>query len=417
MADDIISITFNNDRVAPLDGGGALFYNGTLFVDYTNQTVSGSINITGYYETNASRFDFEVSGSTIRLVSDTDDENGSVQIRLSSENHISAAVEAIYTDYNTTHLWYTHNAPVSSAAYTDSTPCYVTGTRVLTSRGEVAVEALAVGDLAVTASGEERPIKWIGTRSYIGRFANANPDVLPICVRAGALADGIPTRDLWVSPKHALYLDAHLIPAELLINGTSIIKATRVDSVTYWHIELDSHDVLLAEGAPAESFVDDDGRGIFHNAHTYHALYPDAPATPAVYCAPRIEHGYVLEAVQRRLAERAGLSLPAERRFGRLRGRIDGCDGRRVWGWAQDLAYPNAPVCLDVVVEGVVVGLVYADRHRGDLERAGIGDGRHAFAFDLPRPHAEAIGHTVAVRRSADGEVLISAIRDAQRAA
>jgi len=345
-------------------------------------------------------------------------------------NDIITQTDITINGQPTTYWFYYSSSPMSSVqpftlnetAYNAAdpnaaVPCYVTGTRILTSRGEVAVEALAVGDLVVTASGEERPIKWIGTRSYIGRFANANPDVLPICVRAGALADGLPTRDLWVSPKHALYLDAHLIPAELLINGTSIIKATCVDSVTYWHVELDSHDVLLAEGAPAESFVDDDGRGIFHNAHTYHALYPDAPATPAVYCAPRIEHGYVLEAVQRRLAERAGLSLPAERHFGRLRGRIDGCDGRRVWGWAQDLAYPDAPVCLDVVVEGVVVGLVYADRHRGDLERAGIGDGRHAFAFNLPRPHAEAIGHTVAVRRSADGEVLISTDRDAQRAA
>ncbi|MDP4006938.1 Hint domain-containing protein [Methylobacterium sp. NEAU K] len=287
----------------------------------------------------------------------------------------------------------------------NNAPCYCTGTRVLTDRGEVVIERLAIGDVVVTVAGQHRSIKWIGTRRYIGRFANTNPAVLPVCVKAGALADGIPTRDLWVSPDHALYLDGVLIPAEHLVNGVTIVKAERVDSVTYWHIELDSHDVLLAEGAPAESFVDDGGRAIFHNAASFRALYPrQAVWSPeAVYCAPRVTDGYVLESVRRRLAMRAGLPVPTPRVFGALLGHLDLCDGVRITGWAQDLAHPNGPVCLDIVVNGAVVALAYADTYRADLQAAGIGDGCHAFDLDLPQPLSPLAAYTVEVRRSADG--------------
>jgi hypothetical protein len=290
----------------------------------------------------------------------------------------------------------------------NNAPCYCTGTRILTDHGEVAVEVLAIGDIVITASGARRPIRWIGTRSYTGRFANTNPAVLPVCVRAGALADGIPARDLWVSPDHALYLDDVLIPAEQLVNGATILKAERVESVTYWHVELDSHDVLVAEGAAAESFVDDGGRAIFHNAASFRALYPrEAAWSPAaVYCAPRVTDGYVLEAVRRRLVLHAGLPVAPARVFGALRGHLDRCDGARITGWAQDLAHPDGPVCLDVVVDDAVVALACAELYRADLQAAGIGDGRHAFDLTLPQPLDSGTAHRVEVRRSADGALV-----------
>ena len=299
-------------------------------------------------------------------------------------------------------------APANPAPPANNAPCYCTGTRILTDRGEVAVETLAIGDVVVTAAGEHRSIRWIGNRSYSGRFANTNPAVLPVCVKAGALADSVPTRDLWVSPDHALYLDGVLIPAEHLVNGATIVKADAVESVTYWHVELDSHDVLLAEGAPAESFVDDHGRAIFHNAASYRDLYPHAPAwsVPAVYCAERIKDGYALEAVRRRLALRAGLPLAPARVFGELLGSLDLCDGNRITGWAQDLAHSDGPVCLDIVVDGAVVAMACAEIYRADLEAAGIGDGCHAFDLELPQALAAETAHTVEVRRSADRAVV-----------
>ena len=290
--------------------------------------------------------------------------------------------------------------------------CYLAGTLIRTAEGEVAVEDLAIGDLVVTASGAERPIKWIGTRHYSGRFANANPAVLPVRFAAGSLAEGVPARDLWVSPKHAMFLDGVLIPAECLVNGVTITKTERIEEVTYYHVELDSHDVLIAEGAESESFVDDNGRGIFHNAHAFHALYPDEARTDAVYCAPRVESGYALEAVRRRLAERAEIAVPAARVFGELRGHIDDCHidavGRvTVAGWAQDLAHPDGPVCLDIVVDGVVAALTFAEGFRADLEQAGIGNGCHAFRLTLPALVADGAPHTVEVRRASDGSSLV----------
>ncbi len=182
----------------------------------------------------------------------------------------------------------------------DTTPCYCTGTRIATPLGEIEVERLAIGDLVVTAGGAHRPVRWIGHRRYAGRFANTNPAALPVCFTAGSLGGGLPVRDLWVSPKHAMFLDEVLVPAECLVNGRSVFRAVSVAEVEYWHVELGSHDVLLAEGAPSESFLDDDSRGMFHNAAEYAALYPDAPA-PSGFCAPRVESGRQLEAIRQRL--------------------------------------------------------------------------------------------------------------------
>ena len=188
--------------------------------------------------------------------------------------------------------------------------CYCPGTLILTDRGEMPVEVLAIGDTVISASGEHRAIKWIGRRSYAGRFLAANPGVQPIRFRAGSLGDGLPRRDLMVSPEHAMVLDGLLIPARCLVNGITIVQERNLAKVGYIHVELDSHDILLAEGAPSESFMDNDSRGMFHNAHEFAARYPDAPA-PTGFCAPRVEQGFVLEAVRRRLAERAGVAATA----------------------------------------------------------------------------------------------------------
>ncbi len=191
----------------------------------------------------------------------------------------------------------------SSGHGTDVTAvaCYCSGTLILTAHGETPVQDLRIGNTVITASGERRPIKWLGNRSYAGRFLAANPNVQPVRFRAGSLDDGLPRRDLLVSPEHAMFLDGMLIPARCLVNGSTITQERSLAAVDYFHIELDSHDVLLAEGAPSESFVDDDSRGMFHNAAEFAALYPDRAWQAAVYYAPRVESGFVLERVRRRI--------------------------------------------------------------------------------------------------------------------
>jgi hypothetical protein len=189
-------------------------------------------------------------------------------------------------------------------------PCFRRGTRILAERGEVTVESLKIGDRVMTLSGAARPIRWIGRRSYSGEVAWGNREVLPILIRASALADGLPRRDLWVSPEHAMYLDGMLIPAAALVNGVSIEQEESVDELSYYHLEFDSHEVIYAEGAPSESFVDDESRQMFDNSAEYRRLYPNAHREPARFCAPRVEEGEELEAVRLRLAARAPLNLP-----------------------------------------------------------------------------------------------------------
>ena len=178
--------------------------------------------------------------------------------------------------------------------------CYTRGTLIATPAGEIAVEDLAIGDPVITAAGTAKPVRWIGRRSYAGRFLAGRRHLLPIVFRAGSLGSGLPRRDLRVLPAHAILLDGLLVPASCLVNGTSIVQDAACRRVDYLHIELARHDVILAEGAPSETFLDDDSRGLFHNAGEYRALYSDEPAAGR-YCGPRVESGFALEAIRQRL--------------------------------------------------------------------------------------------------------------------
>ena len=226
-----------------------------------------------------------------------------------------------------------YDAP-GETGFIASPPCYCRGTMILTEQGEVAVEDLAIGDRVITASGTARPINWIGRRGYSGRFALGQPDILPICVRAGALADSVPRRDLWISPHHVMYLEGVLIEVRELVNRVSIFQGERVDQIEYFHIELDSHDVMIAEGASSESYIDDDNRGMFHNAHEYRALYSEEAPSLTQYCAPRRAEGYEVERARQTIARRAGLLCVVEApAVGALRGFIDEIGPELIHGW------------------------------------------------------------------------------------
>jgi hypothetical protein len=136
---------------------------------------------------------------------------------------------------------------------TDTNPCFAAGTRILTTRGDIAVEDLAIGDLLITAEGEEQPIIWIGIRRVENIQTYRRPEaVRPIIIAAGALADNMPARNLAVSPDHALYFDVVLIPAKELVNWNSIRQDHRVNNITYYHLELPRHGIIFAESTPAD---------------------------------------------------------------------------------------------------------------------------------------------------------------------
>jgi hypothetical protein len=192
-------------------------------------------------------------------------------------------------------------------------PCFVAGTRVATARGEVAVEDLRVGDLVVTAHGGAplQPVVWIGhSRVNVTRQHN-RAATAPILIKAGALADGAPHRDLRVSPEHAMFLDGHLVPAKHLVNGTSIVQELWCPEVTYWHVELPAHGLLVAEGAVSESYFDDGNRKHFDN-HAITTLFKDFASERGnrryaeAACYPLLTEGPALERLRARLAARAG---------------------------------------------------------------------------------------------------------------
>ncbi|WP_257554650.1 Hint domain-containing protein [Sphingobium sp. CFD-2] len=182
--------------------------------------------------------------------------------------------------------------------------CFAEGTMIATAEGERRVEMLEPGDLVLTASGALRPVKWIGTM-LVRPSRRANPVLAhPIRVRAGAFADHLPKRDLLLSPGHAVYVDGVLVPVGLLVNGATILQ-DEVEQIRYFHVELDSHDVLLAEGLPCESYLDDGNRASFVNAGQNTELVGRLdPKSWDDACAPMVAAGPQLSAVQQILVER-----------------------------------------------------------------------------------------------------------------
>lgn len=151
--------------------------------------------------------------------------------------------------------------------------CFLAGTNIATPAGGVAVETLRIGELVLSADGEAVPVRWIGIHTAATRFADPQR-VLPIRIKAGALGDGLPHRDLLVSPCHAMYLGGILIQAGALVNGLSILRESRMpERFVYYHVETAGHALILAEGAATETFVDNTDRLGFDNWAEHVALY------------------------------------------------------------------------------------------------------------------------------------------------
>ncbi|UYW29644.1 Hint domain-containing protein [Methylorubrum extorquens] len=186
-------------------------------------------------------------------------------------------------------------------------PCFTTGTLIRTARGEVAVEDLRVGDLAVTASGTLRPITWIGNRALDAKGEALPHNEQPVRIRAGAFGPGLPARDLRLSHGHPVLVGADangdggvLVPVMCLINGTSVLREPATQ-VTYWHIELDAHDILLAEGLAAESYYDMGSR-VWFAGEDGMLTDPDfVPAGEHGRCRPVAVGGALVEAERQRL--------------------------------------------------------------------------------------------------------------------
>jgi hypothetical protein len=194
--------------------------------------------------------------------------------------------------------------------------CFAAGTQIMTTDGYVPVEALRPGQQAVVAGHEQgtpraRPILWVGHRD-IDLTRHPDPDLAqPIRIADNAFADGEPARDLLVSPDHAIAVAGLLIPARLLLNGATITRDIRLGTIRYFHVELDRHDILLADGLPTESYLDCGNRGVFESVEAPLDLRPNLSADhqqarrDQFSCAPFAADAERVKPVWLKLATRA----------------------------------------------------------------------------------------------------------------
>jgi hypothetical protein len=153
-------------------------------------------------------------------------------------------------------------------------PCFAAGTRLATPQGSILVERLREGDMLLTVSGKPRPVQWIGRRTLDCARHISPKRVKPIRIAAHAFGENRPSRALLLSPDHSVFVEDVLIPAKHLVNGTTVTQID-VRTVTYYHVELPVHDILLAEGLPAESYLETGGRFAFENGGGVMQLHPD----------------------------------------------------------------------------------------------------------------------------------------------
>ena len=220
-----------------------------------------------------------------------------------------------FTGFSVAAGFSTSNIAITSDSGTGTllTICFAAGTQIAAESGAIAVENLQPGHRVVTLQAGApvmQEVRWIGRRQLDLRAHPQIKAVAPVRIAANAFADGVPHRDLIVSPDHAVLADGGLIPARMLINGMTIRQETGLASVEYFHVELDSHSILLAEGLATESYLETGHRGFFSNAAEPTILHPDMTAAEqaraeAQPCAPFLLDEASVRPVWQRLHDRA----------------------------------------------------------------------------------------------------------------
>ena len=286
-----------------------------LAQDFYNQPArAGSgdrLEIAGYDPGGGRSVDYILSGTSLSSVS-LDTATGVDSVTLGFTDYKETNTDALLAN-RTASTGGASGQTIDAPQNAEPAVCFCTGTLLRVVRGssevDVAVETLAVGDLVVTSSGEHRPIRWLGHRAIMQPAF----ELYPIRIRQGAfgrdaLGADLPRRDLTLSPGHPVLVGADadgeggvLVPVMCLVNGTTVERVP-VPSVTYWHVELDAHDILLAEGLPAESYLDWGDRAFFSDAPAHALANPDfvAPGL-GLRCRPVALDGPVVEAERLRL--------------------------------------------------------------------------------------------------------------------
>lgn len=281
----------------PVSNNGTLYFTSLdpgsfSFKTYTSNGASASVSSSSLYLNAPMSYNGQIyyNNSSTDTLGVTDGSTiGALNLPASSTGNAAPLVVANFS------------AAFADLSWSGATPCFCAGTRLATPEGEIAVEQIEPGVMLLTAEGQSRAVRWVGRSEISLRFADPLR-VLPIRIRAGALGAGLPRRDLLVSPDHALFLDGVLAQAGALVNGVTILRERDLPGVfTYYHVELARHELLLAEGAPTESFVDNIDRMNFGNWAERAA--PDDGAPIAELPFPRLKSArQIPRALRERLA-------------------------------------------------------------------------------------------------------------------
>ncbi|HQT66364.1 MAG: hypothetical protein B7Z78_03060 [Rhodospirillales bacterium 20-60-12] len=308
-----------HDILALAGGQGSLSGMGTSFTGFGGMAFepSGAWQVAGSYSAFTSLHSITgfTLGDTLTLAGFT--ETSDIYVNgagLEIGNAFSTITLALMGNFTTADFAVATSGGASTVAFSSAAPCFTAGTRILTIEDEIPVEDLQPGDELVLHGGGSAKIIWIGRR-HVNIAGHAHPNlVAPVLIEAGAILDGVPKRDLIVSPDHAIFLGGHLIPAKALINGATIRQCSRQMAVTYFHIELADHAVIYAEGTPAETYLDTGNRGAFEQAGMRvinHPVRAQALRTQ-LSCAPFAEHGKAVETVRAQIIRRADIQTTRE---------------------------------------------------------------------------------------------------------
>lgn len=263
----------------------------------TLQTSAGNFNFNGQFTVTQT----SDNGNLIYSFATTDPSGNSLQF--SWPTNTPSSVANLTGTYGVAS--YTASGPLPATVTPIGGLCFGSGTRIAVPGGEKRVERLLPGDLVLATSGEPRRVIWTGSRHVdFGRSEIRN--LWPYHVLAGAFGESRPGRDLWLSPDHSVAvtcLSEVLIPIKHLDNGATVAQVP-VEEITYWHVELDRHDLLMAENMPAESFLDTRGRAFFENA-TLSTVPRATLKTIHDFCRPLVTEGPIIDAVRLQLLARA----------------------------------------------------------------------------------------------------------------
>ncbi len=333
---DVTDVVFESEGSSPvvtatLTGTWTVEYSPAgAIVSVTGESFTLSVDVNGVPQTPTVFTDAEIYPATgadptdrdtyqIKLLSASGGVGQSLYIDWTSENPTALTVGFQSSPPGPYRLFTSYSSTIYSGVSVGLenpgvVTCFCTGTHIRTPEGDVPVEALAAGQSVLTSAGEAKPIRWIGHRS-INIARHPEPEMVrPIRIAAGALADGLPARDLLVSPDHAMLVDGVLIPARLLVNHRSITEEIRAAATTYFHVELDSHDIIFAEGVPTESYLDTGNRNVFANGPAT-TLVPDMSVAQRLRmpengaCLPLVTAPEAVFPIWQRLADRAGTEI------------------------------------------------------------------------------------------------------------